>query len=74
MAQATTPFDTQFGRSYLPASHLLRWGKRQIAICRDFRTRFDHVHPTIDCRPGVAAGHLEILFFRKWLVIFSAVR
>lgn len=74
MAHLVTAFDTQFGLSYTPASHLLRWGKRQITVCRDFRTRFDHVRPIIDCRPGVEPGHLEILFLRKWLVILSRAR
>lgn len=74
MASITTAFDTQFGLSYTPASHLLRWGTRQITVCRDFRTRFGQVHSVIDCRPGVEPGHLEILLFHKWLVILSRAR
>ena len=74
MAHFTTSFDTQFGLSYSPASHMLRWGTRQITICRDFRTRFERVHPLLDCRAGVEPGHLEMLFFRKWLVILSRAR
>lgn len=71
MAHSTTAFGPQFGLSDLPTPRLLRWGTREIAVCRDFRKRFYPVRPLIDCRPGVESGHLEVLFFRKWLVILS---
>lgn len=74
MAHLAPAFGTPLGLSHIPASHLLRWGTRQIIVCRDFRPRFYRVRPMIDCRPGVESGHLEILFFRKWLVVLSGVR
>lgn len=74
MSHFATAFDTQFGLSYTLASHLLRWGTRQIIVCRDFRTRFDRVRRVLDCRTGLELGHFEILIFRKWLVIFSRAR
>jgi hypothetical protein len=74
MTHLTAASGTQFGLSYVPASCLLRWGAREIAVCKDFRKRFYRVRPVIDCRPGLEPGHLEILFFRKWLVILSKAR
>jgi hypothetical protein len=74
MANLTTAFGAQFGLPYAPAPRRLRWGTREIAVCRDFRKRFYHVRPVIDCCPGVEPGHLEVLFLRKWLVILSKAR
>ena len=57
MASSTTVFDSRFGQTYAPASPSLRWGKREILVRRDCRTRFYRVNRFIDCRAGVEAGH-----------------
>ena len=71
-AQLTTASATPYELAYAPQS--LRWGARKITVCRDFRTRFYRVRPMLDCRPGVEPGHLEVLFFRKWLLVLSGAR
>jgi len=58
----------------LMAPRILRWGVREVALCRDYRRRFYPVNPVIDCRPGMRSGHLEILLFQKWLIVLSGVR
>lgn len=74
MAHLTTDFSTSFRPAYAPAPRPLRLGTREITVRRDCRTRFYRVRPVIDCRPGMEPGHLEVLFFRKWLVILSGAR
>lgn len=49
----------------------LRFGERAISIRKDFRKRFYHPNPIMECHAGTKAGHLEILLFRTWLVVFS---
>jgi hypothetical protein len=66
--------NSRFDRTYAPTSSLLRWGKREILVRRDYRAHFYRVNRFIDCNPGVVAGYLEILFFRRWLVILSKAR
>lgn len=74
MASLATVLDIRLTPLNVSASWRLRWGTRQIVVCRDFRTRFYRVHPMIDCRPGVEPGHLEVLLFRKWLVSLAKAR
>lgn len=74
MAHLNQSFGTHFGLEYAPTSFLLRLGKREIFVCRDFRKRYYKVNPIVDCSPGVEAGHLELLVLRKWLVILSRAR
>lgn len=57
-----------------PTSFLLRFGRRELFVCRDFRMRYYRVNPVLECSTGVEAGHLEFLVFRRWLVIFSRAR
>lgn len=71
MANMNHSFGARFGIEYAPMSFLLRLGRREIFVCRDFRKRYYRVNPVIDCSTGVEAGHLELLVFRKWLVILS---
>lgn len=59
------------GHDYMPASFMVRLGKRELSVCRDFRKRFYAVNPIIECDTGVQAGHLEILLGRRWLLILS---
>ncbi|RJG05662.1 hypothetical protein D3870_06190 [Noviherbaspirillum cavernae] len=74
MAHLNNTFGTRFGLEYAPTSFLIRLGKREIFVCQDFRKRYYHVNPIIDCSTGVEPGHLEILLLRKWLVILSKAR
>lgn len=74
MAQLNHSFGTHFGLEYAPTSFLLRLGKREIFVCRDFRKRYYRVNPIVDCSTGVQAGHLELLILRRWLVILSRAR
>jgi len=40
MATLNSGFGSRFGLEYAPSSFLLRMGKREILVCRDFRKRF----------------------------------
>lgn len=53
---------------------LARIGQREISVCRDFRKRFYQANPLIECRAGVNPGHVEVLLFRSWLVVFSQAK
>lgn len=57
-----------------PTSFLLRLGRRELFVCRDFRKRYYRVNPVLDCSTGIEPGHLEFLLFRRWLVILSRAR
>jgi hypothetical protein len=75
MAHLNSTFGTtRFGLEYAPTSFLIRFGKREAFVSRDFRKRYYKVNPLIDCSTGIEPGHLEILLFRKWLVILSKAR
>lgn len=74
MASLNTFLPTQFGRRNLPGTITVRFGSRELSIGPDFRNRYYSVSPMLDCRIGVNAGHLELLLFRKWLVILSKAR
>lgn len=74
MAHINNSFNARFGLEYAPTSFLLRLGRREIFVCRDFRKRYYKVNPVLDCSTGIEAGHLELLVFRKWLVILSKAR
>ncbi len=62
------------GIDYTPTSFLMRVGRREMLVCRDYRNRYYSVNPLVDVSTGIEAGHLEILLFRKWLVILSKSR
>lgn len=74
MANLEQSFDARFSLQYAPTSFLMRLGRREIFVCRDFRQRYYRVNPLLDCSTGVQAGHLEILLFRKWLLILSRAK
>lgn len=74
MTNLEQSFDTRFSLQFAPNSFLLRFGRREMFVCRDFRQRHYPVNPVLECSTGVQAGHLEILLFRKWLVILSRAR
>ncbi|WP_186864201.1 hypothetical protein [Undibacterium griseum] len=71
MAYLGQSFDTRFSLQFSPTSFLVRLGRREMFVCRDFRQRAYRVNPILDCSTGVQAGHLEILVFKKWLIILS---
>jgi hypothetical protein len=71
MAMTHTSISPRFGLEYAPASILLRLGRREIFVCRDFRRRFYSVNPIIEVGTGIQAGHIEVLVLRRWLVILS---
>lgn len=64
-------FASRFGLEYAPMSFLVRFGKREMLVCRDFRKRFYPVNPIIECDTGVQPGHIEVLLFSRWLLILS---
>lgn len=74
MAYLHQPVGSRFGVEYAPTSFLMRVGRREIFVCRDFRKRYYHVNPILDCSAGVEPGHLELLVLRRWLVILSRAR
>ncbi|RJF96069.1 hypothetical protein [Noviherbaspirillum saxi] len=74
MAHLNHSFSPRFGLEYAPTSFLVRFGKRELFVCHDFRKRYYKVNPVLDCSTGVEAGHLELLVLRRWLVILSRAR
>lgn len=74
MAHVNHSYSGRFGVEYAPMSFLLRLGRREIFVCRDFRKRYYRVNPILDCSTGVEAGHVELLLLKKWLVILSRAR
>ena len=74
MTSLNASLPSRFGREYLPVSLLVRFGKRELHVCRDFRSRYYTVSPLIDISAGVARGHFEILLLRRWLVVFTKAR
>jgi hypothetical protein len=71
MAYLHNPVGSRFGVEYAPTSFLMRVGRREIFVCRDFRKRYYRINPLIDFSAGVEPGHLELLLFKRWLVILS---
>jgi len=63
--------DSRFGMESTPSSILMRFGKRELFICRDYYKRLYRSNPLIECSAGVQPGHLQILLFRRWLVVMS---
>ena len=74
MTSLNASLPARFGPEYLPKSLLIRFGRRELFICRDFRSRYYAVSPLLECSVGAQAGHLEILLLRRWLVILSKAR
>ncbi len=71
MTTLNSTFGSRFGLEYAPTSFLLRMGRRELLVTRDFRKRFYAVNPIIECDTGVQAGHVEVLLMRRWLLILS---
>jgi hypothetical protein len=71
MSTLNSSFGSRFGLQYAPTSFLLRMGKREMLVCRDFRKRYYAVNPVIECDTGIEPGHVEVLLMRRWLLILS---
>ena len=71
MTTLNSTFGSRFGLEYAPTSFLLRMGRREVLVTRDFRKRYYAVNPVIECDTGVEAGHVEVLLMRRWLLILS---
>ena len=71
MTTSNTALASRFGLEYAPSSFMVRMGRREMVVCRDFRKRFYAVNPLIECDTGVEAGHVEVLLMRRWLLILS---
>jgi len=71
MTPINSSFGSRFGLEYAPTSFLVRMGKREMLVCRDFRKRYYAVNPVIECDTGIEPGHVEVLLMRRWLLILS---
>lgn len=71
MANLNSSFTHPLAREYTTMSFLIRLGRREIFICRDFRKRYYNVHSILDFSTGSEPGYLEVLFLRRWLIILS---
>ncbi|PUA16962.1 hypothetical protein [Glaciimonas sp. PCH181] len=71
MASEHSNAGSRFGLESTPSSMLLRFGKRELFLCRDYYKRSYRSNPLIECCAGVQPGHLQILLFRRWLVVMS---
>jgi hypothetical protein len=71
MTTLNSGFGSRFGLQYAPTSFLVRMGKREMLVCRDFRKRYYAVNPIIECDTGIEQGHIEVLLMRRWLLILS---
>jgi hypothetical protein len=68
---AMTTLNSNFGMQYAPTPFMLRLGRREVLVTRDFRKRYYPVNPVIECDTGVEPGHVEVLLMRRWLLILS---
>lgn len=57
-----------------PSSFTVRIGRREMFVCRDTYVRRYRVNPIIECSAGLEPGHVEILLFRRWLMVLSRAR
>lgn len=71
MATLHRSFGSRFGLEYAPTSFLVRMGRREMLVTRDFRKRYYAVNPLIECDTGIEPGHVEVLLMRRWLLILS---
>ena len=66
-----TTLHSTFGMEYAATPFMMRLGRREMLVTRDFCKRAYAVNPFIECDTGVEPGHVEILLFRRWLLILS---
>ena len=44
-----TTLNNSFGLEYAPAPFMMRFGRRELTVTRDFRKRFYPINPVIEC-------------------------
>jgi len=75
MTHLDLPSGARFGlESSTPSSFCLRFGRREMFVCRDTYVRRYRVNPLIECSAGIEPGHLEVLLLRRWLLVLSKAR
>jgi hypothetical protein len=74
MAHSNLTVNNRFSMEKHPASFSLRLGRREIFVCRDTYVRRYRVNPVAEFNAGLQPGHLEIVLFRRWLVMLSKAR
>jgi hypothetical protein len=65
---------THFGSAVAPSSFMMRMGRRELSVGRDFRQRYSALNPILDCRVGIESGYVELVLLRKWLIVLSRAR
>jgi hypothetical protein len=55
----------------IPFGFSIRFGSRQLSFCYDTYVRRYPVKPILECTAGAQPGHLQILMFRRWLLVLS---
>ncbi|MDB5777455.1 MAG: hypothetical protein JWP38_3588 [Herbaspirillum sp.] len=58
-------------RKPIPFGFSIRFGSRQLSFCYDTYVRRYSVKPILECTAGAQPGHLQILMFRRWLLVLS---
>jgi hypothetical protein len=74
MAHSNLTVNNRFSMEKRPSSFSLRLGRREIFVCRDTYVRRYRVNPVAEFNAGLQPGHLEIVLFRRWLVMLSKAR
>jgi hypothetical protein len=74
MAHSNLTADSRFSLEKSPSSFSVRLGRREIFVCRDTYVRRYRVNPIAEFNAGIQPGHLEIVLFRRWLVVLSKAR
>jgi hypothetical protein len=74
MAHSNLTLDSRFSFSKTPSALSLRFGRRELFVCRDTYVRRYWVNPVVEFNAGFEPGHLEVVLFRRWLVLFSKAR
>lgn len=74
MAHSHLTADSRFSLEKNPSSFGVRLGRREIFVCRDTYVRRYRVNPIAEFNAGLQPGHLEIVLFRRWLVMLSKAR
>ncbi len=74
MAHSHLAVDNRCSLEKTPSSFSVRFGRREIFVCRDTYIRRYRVNKIAEFNAGIQPGHLEIVLFRRWLVVLSKAR
>jgi hypothetical protein len=55
----------------IPGMLAIQVGNRALSVGRDFRQRYHRTNPLLGLYPGLNKGYLEVLLFRRWVVVLS---